>query len=113
MGAFILHVGATVMCPHAGQVQVSPGNPRVKVGGQPVATMADMYMISGCPIPPPPPPGSPGPCLRVQWMVPAVRVRAGGQPVLLQNSSGLCISALQVPAGPPQVVMTQFRVKGT
>ncbi|NPD27106.1 hypothetical protein [Corallococcus exiguus] len=111
MGAFILHVGATVMCPHAGQVQTTPGNPRVKVGGQMVATLADQYLISGCPMQMPP--SGPSPCLRVQWLVPAVRVRAGGQPVLLQNSSGLCITALQTPAGPPQVVMTQVRVRGT
>lgn len=113
MGAFLLHVGATVMCPHAGQVQTTPGNPRVKVGGQMVVTMADTSMVSGCPILPPPPPGSPGPCLRVQWLVPAVRVRAGGQPVLLQNSSGLCITLLSIPAGPPQITVTQVRVKGT
>lgn len=110
MPGFLLHVGATVMCPHGGQVQISPGNPRVKVGGQPVATMADMYMVSGCPIPPNPPPG---PCLRVQWLVPAVRVRVGGQPVILQSSSGLTFTVTQAPAGPPQVVMTQVRVKGT
>ncbi|QSQ27585.1 hypothetical protein JY651_22895 [Pyxidicoccus parkwayensis] len=111
MPGFILHVGATVMCPHGGQVQISPGNPRVKVGGQPVATVADMYMVSGCPTPVPPP--VPGPCLRVQWLVPAVRVRAGGQPVILQSSTGLTFTVQQVPAGPPNVVMTQVRVKGT
>lgn len=111
MSAFFLHVGATVMCPHAGQVQTSPGNPRVKVSGQPVATMADMYMVSGCPNPPPN--AGTGPCLQVKWLVPAVRVRVGGQPVILQNSTGLALNAMQAPQGAPQVVMTQVRVKGT
>lgn len=107
MGAFLLHVGATVMCPHAGQVQTTPGNPRVKVGGQPVATMADQYLVSGCPFPP----QGGGPCVQVKWLVPAVRVRAGGQPVILQNSVGISMGA--APLGPPQVVMTQVRVRGT
>ncbi|MBJ6762762.1 hypothetical protein JGU66_18515 [Myxococcaceae bacterium JPH2] len=111
MPGFLLHVGATVMCPHSGQVQVSPGNPRVKVAGQPLATMADQYLVSGCPMQPPP--NGPSPCIRVQWLVPATRVRASGQPVILQSSTGMTFTALQTPAGPPQVVMTQVRVKGT
>jgi len=40
-------------------------------------------------------------------------VRVGGQPVILQNSTGLCQSAEQIPQGPPNVVMTQMRVRGT
>lgn len=107
MGAFILHVGATVLCPHGGQVQTTPGSPRVKVGGQPVATLADQYPVGVCPFPP----QSGGPCVQVKWLVPAARVRAGGQPVILKSSSGLSIGA--APLGPPQVVMTQLRVKGT
>ncbi|MBZ4400706.1 hypothetical protein VZQ01_05725 [Myxococcus faecalis] len=107
MGAFVVHVGATVMCPHGGQVQTMPGNPRVKVGGQFVATMADQYLVTGCTFPP----QSGGPCVQVKWMVPSVRVRVGGQFVILQNSVGMSLGA--APLGPPQVVMTQVRVRGT
>ena len=110
MGSPLFHVGAQAMCPHAGQVSTVPGSARVTVGGQPVATMADTYPIAGCPFTVPP--GKPQPCIKVQWLVPATRVTAGGQPVILSTSSGLCLSAEQIPQGPPSVVVTQMRVTG-
>jgi hypothetical protein len=39
-----------------------------------------------------------------------MRVTAGGSPVILQSSSGLCKSAEQIPGGPPSVTVTQVRV---
>jgi hypothetical protein len=43
-----------------------------------------------------------------QWVTAAVRVRAGGLPVLLQDSQAIC-----VPNGTPlTIVMTQVRVRG-
>jgi hypothetical protein len=110
MGAPLFHVGAQAMCPHGGQVSTIPGSPRVSVGGQPVATMADNYLVAGCVFMVGP---KPQPCLKVQWLVPATRVMVGGQPVILQSSSGLCQSAEQIPQGPPSVVMTQLRAMGT
>ena len=38
MPGFLLHVGATVLCAHAGQAQPTVPNPRVLVGGQPTVT---------------------------------------------------------------------------
>ena len=38
MPGFLLHVGATVTCMHAGQAQPLTPNPRVMVGGQPIVT---------------------------------------------------------------------------
>jgi len=109
MGSPIFHVSAQAMCPHGGQVSTTPGSPRVKVGGQPVATTADTFMIAGCAFMV----GTkPQPCVKVQWLVPAMRVKAGGQPVILQSSTGLCQSAEQIPAGPPSIVMTQLRATG-
>ena len=110
MGSPIFHVGAQAMCPHGGQVGTTPGSPRVTVGGQPVATMADTYLVAGCAFMVA---SKPQPCVKVQWLVPATRVMVGGQPVILQSSSGLCQSAEQIPAGPPSVVMTQLRAMGT
>lgn len=110
MSGFLLHVGATALCPHAGPVQVVSSNTRVLVGGQPVATLADNFVISGCVFTVPS--GKPQPCVTVQWLVPASRVRVGGQPVILQTSTGLCQSAEQIPQGPPNVVTTQVRVRG-
>lgn len=111
MGGFLFHVGATAICPHGGQIQTVPGSPRVLLSGQPAATMADTYPIAACAFTLPN--GKPQPCVLVQWLVPAVRVTIGGQPAILQTSSGLCKSAEQIPQGPPNVVMTQLRAQGT
>jgi hypothetical protein len=110
MPGFLVHVGATAICPHGGQVSVIPSNARVLVGGQPVATLADTYLVAGCAFTVPP--GKPQPCIKVQWMVPATRVLVGGQPAILQDSTGLCLSPEQIPQGPPSVIVTQVRVRG-
>jgi len=111
MPSFLFQVGATAICPHGGQVSVVPTNTRVLAGGQPVAVLADQFMIAGCAFTVPP--GKPQPCMKVQWLVPAARVMIGGQPAILQTSSGLCQSAEQIPQGPPTVVVTQVRASGT
>jgi hypothetical protein len=36
-----------------------------------------------------------------------------GQPVVLQTSTGLCLSADGIPAGPPIIAATQVRVVAT
>lgn len=100
MPGFLLHVGATVMCVHGGQAQPTVLCPRVRVGGQPVVTQPNPYVVAGCP--------AYSPCATAQWMTAATRVRAGGQPVLLQDSQAVC-----TPAGSLVVVATQVRVKGT
>jgi hypothetical protein len=110
MPGFLTHVGFTAICPHGGQVSVISTNSRVLVSGQPVATLGDTYMIAGCAFTV----GTkPQPCIKVQWLVPASRVKVGGQPVILQDSTGLCQSAEQIPQGPPNIVVTQTRVRGT
>lgn len=107
----LFHVGATAMCPHGGQVTTISTNARVLVNGMPVATMGDTYLVAGCAFTVPP--GKPQPCIKVQWLLPAVRVLVNGQPVILQTSPGLCQSAEQIPQGPPIVAATQPRVIGT
>jgi len=111
MGTALFHVGGQAMCPHGGQVSTIPSSPRVTVGGQPVATLGDTYLVAGCAFTVPP--AKPQPCLKVQWLTPAMRVMVGGQPVILQSSNGLCLSAEQIPQGPPSIVMSQLRVMGT
>lgn len=106
----LVHVGAVAMCPHAGQMSIVSTNTRVFVSGQPVATMADQYLIAGCPFVLPN--GTPSPCLTAKWLTPATRVLVNGQPAILQTSSGLCLSPAQAPQGPPNVVTTQPRVVG-
>jgi uncharacterized Zn-binding protein involved in type VI secretion len=109
MPGLLCHVGATAICAHGGQVSVISTNTRVLVSGQPVATLGDTYPIVGCPFTVS---GNPHPCVKVQWLVPAARVTVNGQPVILQTSSGMGLSAEQVPQGPPTIVATQTRVVG-
>lgn len=106
----LVHVGAVAMCPHAGPMNIVSSNTRVFVSGTPVATVADQFMITGCVFTTPEP--KPSPCLTTQWITPAARVQVNGQPVILQTSTGLCLSGLQVPQGPPTVISTQPRVIG-
>jgi hypothetical protein len=106
MPGFLVHLGATVLCTHGGQAQPTSPNPRVLVGGQPVATQPVPYLIAGCPFVPP---AGNGPCVTAQWLVAATRVLVGGVPAVLQDSQALC-----VPTGTPlTVVVTQVRAKGT
>ena len=49
MSGNLLHVNATVMCPHGGQATLLPSQSRVQVAGQPVATLSDVHTIVGCP----------------------------------------------------------------
>lgn len=106
----LFHVLNTTMCPHGGQGQTISSNARVLVSGMPVATIADQTLVAGCAFTIGP---KPSPCVRVQWLVPAVRVFVMGQPVLLQTSTGLCLSPEQAPQGPPVVAVNQPRVLGT
>jgi hypothetical protein len=49
------------------------------------------------------------PCVTAQWVTGALRVRAGGVPVLLQDSQAVC-----VPNGTGvNILVTQLRVKGS
>ena len=105
MPGYLLHVGASVLCAHAGPAQPTAPNPRVKVGGQPIVTQAAPYTVAGCPFNVS---GAPSPCVTAQWVTAALRVRAGGLPVLLQDSQAIC-----APNGTPlNIVMTQVRVRG-
>ena len=102
----ILHVGATVLCSHAGQATPTVPNPRVSVSGVPVATVAAPYAVAGCAFVPP---AGNGPCVTGQWMVGATRVLALGQPVVIMTGSSTC-----VPTGTPLVpVSAQTRVIAT
>src|ERR1051325_1329545 len=106
MPGLILHLGATVICSHAGQAQPTAPNPRVLVSGQPVVTLTAPYVIAGCPFVPP---GGNGPCVTAQWVVGAARVLAAGVPVLVQSGVAIC-----APTGTPlNVLVTQTRVLAT
>lgn len=107
MGAPILHMGAMVKCAHQGTATPIITNPRVKVGGQPIVTITSVYSVAGCTNPTPP--ANVGPCITATWLMGAVRVKAGGMPVLLQNSQSIC-----TPTGTPLTIQqTQTKVTAT
>jgi hypothetical protein len=107
MPGFILHLGATVLCSHAGQAQPTVANPRVLVSGQPTVTITTPYVVAGCPFPPPP--AANGPCVTAQFVTSALRVTSNGQPLLLMDSQ-----AIAAPTGTPLlIVLTQTRVTAT
>lgn len=110
MPGFLYHVGVVAMCPHGGQVTAIASSPRVLVSGQPVTTFSDNYLVAGCAFNVS---GAPHPCVKIQWLAPAARVRVAGNPVVLQNSPGLAVAGDQAPQGSPVVVSGQVRVKGT
>lgn len=86
MPGYILHAGAMVTCMHKGQAQPQAPFPRVLVSGQPVATQASPYTIIGCALT-----GTPNPpCTTAKWITAALRVRAGGAPVLIQSGQAVC-----------------------
>jgi hypothetical protein len=107
MPGYLLHQGASVLCMHTGQAQPMMPNPRVKVSGQMVVTRDCMYTVAGCAFPSISS-GAP-PCVSAQWITAAIRVRAGGMPVLMQDSQAVC-----TPTGTPlNILVTQVRVKGS
>ncbi len=106
MPGFLLHVGATVMCAHAGQATPTSPNPRVLVSGQPTVTLPTLYAVAGCALPPPP--SGNGPCVTAQYVTAATRVTSGGVPLLLIDSQAIC-----APSGTPLIAsVTQTRVTG-
>lgn len=109
MSGNLLHVNATVTCPHGAQATALPAQSRVLVSGQAVTSTADLYTVTGCPFNVG---GKPQPCTTIRWVMPSARIRVNGAPALPQSSVGLCQSAEQVPQGPPIVTVIQQRAVG-
>lgn len=102
MPGFLLHVGASVLCSHAGQATPTAPNPRVLVLGQPTVFITGPYAVAGCPLVPPPLP----PCVTGQWLIGTFRVTSNGQPLVVQTGVSICI-----PTGTPLLpLVMQTRV---
>jgi len=114
MPGLILHVGAVIQCTHAAPATTPPTQTRVAVSGQPVAVSSNIITVAGCPFFVG---NKPQPCVKVQWNMLSARVAVMGQPILLQPAPGpapaLCLSAEQIPQGPPIVSTVQMRVTAT
>jgi hypothetical protein len=105
MPGFLLHLGATVKCPHGGTLFPTAVSPSVFVTGQPIVTQPAPHSVLGCPLTP----SQGGPDTLAQFTTAAVRVKSFGQPVLLFDSQATC-----VPTGSPVVpVSAQTRAVGT
>jgi hypothetical protein len=101
----IVHLGATVMCAHAGTATPTAPFARVLVSGQAVVTLATPYVVAGCGLSGT---GAP-PCVTGQWLVGAARVLAGGVPVAVQGGS-----SITTPTGTPMMpLVVQPRVVTT
>jgi hypothetical protein len=107
MPGFLVHVGAQVVCSHAGQAQPTAPNPRVAVSGQPTVLMTAPYVVAGCTLPPPT--AANGPCVTAQWLTGTTRVLSNSQPLVVLSSQSIC-----VPTGTPLLILvTQTRVTAT
>lgn len=106
MPGFLVHLNATVQCSHGGMATPTSPNPKVLVSGMPVTTMPKQYVVAGCPFTNG---TTPQPCLTAQWTSSAMKILAGGEPVLLLDSQ-----AITTPNGVPLLITsTQTKVQGT
>jgi hypothetical protein len=104
MPAPVLHLGAVVLCTHAGPATPVAPFPRVLVSGQPVVTLASPYAITGCALT-----GSAPPCVTGQWISGAARVLAGGTPLVTVAGASTAVA----PGTPLLPVSFQVRVLAT
>ena len=107
----VLHTGATATCPHGGMLTIVVASPRVTVNGMPAATLTDQGLVAGCAFTLPG--GKPQPCVTTRWIAGATRVTANGVPLLINPCVALCLSAEQIPGGPPIISGSQTRVIAT
>jgi hypothetical protein len=100
-----LHLGAVVMCSHAGPATPLAPFPRVLVSGQPVVTLTSPWAVTGCALT-----GTPNPpCVTGQFVTAAFRVQAGGSAVVSMGDVSMC-----VPTGTPLLpAAAQVRVQVT
>lgn len=105
MAGYLLHENAGVLCLHSGQAQPVMTDSRVKAGGQRIVTQSCPYAISGCTLPA----NAGGPCASATWTSAATRVKAGGTPVLFENSQAACAPT----ATGLNIISLQRRVKVT
>jgi hypothetical protein len=104
MPAPVLHLGATVLCSHAGQAMPMSPFPRVMLSGQPAVNLTSPYAIAGCSLT-----GSAPPCVTGQMVIGAARVMIGGAPAATMMGQSVC-----TPTGTPMLpVVAQMRVMAT
>lgn len=106
MGA-ILTTSSTLNCPHGGTVTASPGSAHTKAGSA-ILRSSDSFVIGACSFQIS---GAPHPCTSVKWIVTAMKVKDGGDPVLTDASVGLCVAGDQAPQGAVLISPDQTKAK--
>lgn len=99
----VLTVASIIQCPHGGMAVLSTGNTKMKAGGAYALLESDVSTVAGCPFTIGP---KYSPCVRIQWSVGAVKIKAGAA-VLVTSSIGLCYSAESLPQGVAIISSTQ------
>lgn len=105
----LLTAASVMMCPHGGTVMATPGSMRATIDA-PILRGSDTFVIAGCSFTLPGPVLSP--CVSINWVQTATRVKHGGDFVLTEASVGLCVAATQAPQGPVVIATTQPQVDG-
>jgi hypothetical protein len=104
----LLTAASTLMCPHGGTVVATPGSTKA-MADAPVLRGSDTFVIAGCPLVIA---TVPHPCVSINWMQTATRVKHGGDFALNEASVGLCVAADQTPQGAVVIAATQAKVSG-
>lgn len=107
MSQYVLTPRATIMCPHGGTATVTPTATRVSVDGEAPLRTGDVSTVAGC--------GftvgtAPSPCVRVEWVLPPLRVEIEGAAPLTHTTVGLCLNGPGAPQGTAVISGFQTRV---
>jgi hypothetical protein len=104
MLAPIVVSGAAVMCVHGGTAEPELPFSRVLVSGRPIITQSCTYTIAGCARETPD-----LPCATARWVAAALRVKAGGVPVVTQDSRAVCATTRTRTIEPQSSIAAQNR----
>lgn len=107
--ANLLTISSMMMCPHGGTVNAISSNAKAKAAGSYLLRSSDTFTIAGCALNIA---GAPHPCVRVQWVQPALKSRAISNPTLTTESVGLCVAADQAVQGIVLINTAQPKVFG-
>lgn len=77
----ILDVSSKVTCAHGGEATPTAVSSRVTVAGRATVTVAEEYLVSGCPFVPP--------CVTGRWVTGAKRVTSDGRAVAVMGATGV------------------------
>ena len=108
--AHLLNTKSQIQCPHGGMVQISTTNAKAKGGGAFLVRSSDTFTVSGCPLNIS---GSPHPCVTLEWLSVAKKVKADGKSALTKDSTAVCKAADQAPQGNAIINSTQTKVAGS